>query len=98
TDKKADEHQEAEKAVGGGTLAGIVHALRSPYLLNISLFLLLYAVTSTFLYFQQAALVSGAFKRRAAQTEFFATIDLAVNLLTLAIQILLTGRIVHLLV
>jgi AAA family ATP:ADP antiporter len=85
----------AEKAVGGGTLAGIVHALRSPYLLNISLFLLLYAVTSTFLYFQQAAIVSGVFRSRAAQTEFFATVDLTVNLLTLAIQIFLTGRIVR---
>ncbi len=85
----------AERPVGGGVLAGISHALRSPYLLNISLFLLLYAVTSTFLYFQQAAIVSGAFTSRAAQTQFFATLDLAVNVLTLAIQVFMTGRIVR---
>jgi AAA family ATP:ADP antiporter len=93
--ERRGEQQSVERPVGGGTLAGIVHALRSPYLLNISLFLLLYAITSTFLYFQQAAIVSAAFTTRAAQTEFFATVDLAVNLLTLAVQILLTGRIVR---
>jgi AAA family ATP:ADP antiporter len=50
-------------------------------------------VTSTFLYFQQAAVVSHSFESRAAQTAFFASVDLGVNLLTLAVQLFLTGRI-----
>ena len=61
--------------------------------MNVSLFLLLYAVTSTFLYFQQAAVVSHSFASRAAQTQFFASVDLGVNVLTLAVQLFLTGRI-----
>ena len=83
-----------ERPIGGSIVAGVTHAVRSPYLLNIAAFLLLYATTSTFLYFQQAAIVSRSFAERGAQTAFFATIDLCVNGLTLVIQLLLTGRIV----
>ena len=88
---------EAEAPIGGGILSGITHVLRSPYLFNVGVFLLLFSITSTFLYFQQAAIVSGAFKDRAAQTAFFATVDLLVNCLTLAVQLFLTARIVLLL-
>ena len=89
---QADQNQ-AEKPIGGTLLGGIRDALSSSYLLNVSLFLLLYAVTTTFLYFQQAAVVSQSFQSRAAQTQFFATVDLGVNVLTLAVQLFLTGRI-----
>jgi AAA family ATP:ADP antiporter len=82
-----------QQPIGGTLLGGIRDAVSSSYLLNVSLFLLLYTVTSTFLYFQQAAVVSHSFESRAAQTEFFATIDLGVNVLTLAVQLFLTGRI-----
>src|ERR1700704_2388965 len=83
-----------EQPIGGSVLAGITHALRSPYLVNVSLFLLLFAITSTVLYFQQAGIVSQSFPDRGMQTAFFATVDLLVNTLTLAIQLFLTGRIV----
>ena len=52
-------------------------------------------MTSTFLYFQQAAVVGQSFQNRAAQTAFFATVDLGVNLLTLGVQLFLTGRILR---
>jgi AAA family ATP:ADP antiporter len=84
---------QAEQPIGGTLLGGIRDALSSSYLLNVSLFLLLYAVTTTFLYFQQAAVVSQSFQSRAAQTAFFASVDLGVNVLTLAVQLFLTGRI-----
>src|SRR5262249_27104369 len=83
----------AEVPIGGSALAGITHAFRSPYLANVSLFLLLFAITSTFLYFQQAGIVSRSFSDRGAQTAFFATVDLLVNILTLGVQLFLTGRI-----
>jgi AAA family ATP:ADP antiporter len=86
-------HVETEAPIGGTLLGGFRDALSSGYLLNVSLFLLLYAVTSTFLYFQQAAVVSHSFANRAAQTQFFASVDLGVNVLTLAVQLFLTGRI-----
>lgn len=79
--------------IGGGVLAGLTHTLRSPYLLNVGLFILLYAITSTFLYFQQAQIASEAFADRASRTAFFAQVDLLVNVLTLVIQIFLTSRI-----
>src|SRR5580698_339400 len=82
-----------QQPIGGTLLGGIRDALSSSYLLNVSLFLVLYAVTSTFLYFQQAAVVSHSFASRAAQTQFFATVDLGVNVLTLVVQLFLTGRI-----
>lgn len=90
------EGDKGERAIGGGVLAGIRAALGSTYLLNVSLFLLLYALTSTLLYFQQASIVHDSFHSRQAQTAFFASVDLAVNLLTLATQIFLTGRLTRL--
>lgn len=84
-----------DQAIGGSGLAGFRDAISSPYLLNVSLFLLLFAVTSTFLYFQQATIVSRFFHDRASQTAFFATVDLVVNVLTLACQLLLTGPILR---
>jgi AAA family ATP:ADP antiporter len=80
---------------GGGILSGITHVFKSQYLVNVSLFLLLFAVTSTFLYFEQAAIVSRTFHGRAAQTAVFAKVDLAVNVLTLMVQLFLTARIVR---
>ena len=78
--------------IGGGALAGVFHAFKSPYLLGIAVYMLLYSITSTFLYFEQAAIVAKSFADRAARTAFFARIDLIVNVLTLASQIFLTER------
>jgi len=89
--------ESAEAPVGGKVLAGLTHALRSPYLFNISVYMLLYAITSTFLYFEQAAVVGQSFSDRAARAAFFAKIDLAVNVLTLGTQLFLTERIIHIL-
>lgn len=80
--------------IGGSVLAGITHLVSSSYLASVGLFLLLFAVTSTFLYFEQAAIVSRSFADRAAQTAFFATVDLIVNVLTLLVQVFVTGRLV----
>jgi AAA family ATP:ADP antiporter len=84
---------ESEQAIGGGVLAGIVHTFRSRYLINVAIFLLLFSLTATFLYMQQATIVAHSFSSRGAQISFFATVDLLVNVLTLAVQLFLTGRI-----
>jgi ATP:ADP antiporter, AAA family len=83
-----------DAAVGGGVLSGFAHAVRSPYLLNLTVYMLLFTILSTFLYFQQADIARHSFSDRSARTAFFANIDLAVNVLTLLIQLLLTGRII----
>lgn len=84
---------EETSPIGGGMLAGLSRAVSNPYLLNVSLYMLLFAITSTLLYFQQADIASKAFTDRAARTAFFARIDLVVNGLTLATQLFLTSRI-----
>ena len=86
--KKAAE----ESPVGGRIWAGIVHNARSPYLLGICAYMLLYAITSTLLYFQQVGIAASAFTDRSARTAFFAQIDLLVNVLTVLVQAFLTGR------
>ena len=93
----ADAAKADERPVGGSVLAGVIHAFRSPYLLSVGAFLLLYAVTSTFAYFAQADIVSHAFSDRRAQTQFFGSIDSGVNALALLLQLFFTGRIIILL-
>jgi AAA family ATP:ADP antiporter len=83
-----------ERPVGGGVFAGILHTVRSPYLLGVSAFLLLYSVTSTFVYSQQAAIVAHDLTDRAAQTMFFSNINFGVNTVALVLQLFFTGRIV----
>ncbi|MDX1489103.1 MAG: MFS transporter [Acidiferrobacterales bacterium] len=80
--------------IGGGLLTGITLALQSPYLLGICLYIWLYTTLSTFLYFEQAHIVANALDDPEARTALFASIDLAVNALTVLGQVFLTGRIV----
>lgn len=82
------------EVIGGRVLDGVRDVLSSPYLLGIAALMLLFTVTSTFLYFQQAAIVSDVYgSDRSGTTRLFANMDLAVNLLTLVSQLFLTGRV-----
>lgn len=83
-----------ETPIGGSIVAGLTRTVRSPYLLAIAAHMALFAITSTFLYFQQIEIARGAFGAdRAARTQFFGQIDLWVNTLTLVVQLFLTSRI-----
>ena len=68
--------------------------LRSPYLLGICVFLLLFTIGSAFLYGMVARAVELAFPDDTLHPAVFARIDLSVNILTLLTQLFLTGRIV----
>jgi ATP:ADP antiporter, AAA family len=84
---------EGARVIGGGVFDGIGHVARSPYLLGIAALMLFFTIASTFLYFQQTAIVARVFEGAPqARTRLFASIDLAVNVLTLATQLFLTGR------
>jgi len=80
--------------LGGSWLAGIAMVLRSPYLAGIALWVSLLSVAGTFLYFQQANIVAAASDDPAIRTRIFATIDLAVGILTIVVQFLATGRLI----
>ena len=84
--------QRDESPIGGSILSGFSHAVKSPYLVNVSVFLLLFAITSTFLYFQQAEIARTYFADRGARTAFFANVDLWVNILTLGAQLFVTAK------
>jgi AAA family ATP:ADP antiporter len=83
-----------DAVIGGGILAGFTHVARSRYLSGIALFILLFTATSTFLYLEQAQIVAGSSDDPARRTAIFAAIDLLVNVLTLTLQLGLTGRII----
>ena len=84
-----------ETPIGGSAFSGLSHTLSSSYLINVSAFILLFAVTSTFLYFEQAEIARQSFADRGARTAFFARVDLWVNVLTLGAQLFLTGRVLR---
>jgi ATP:ADP antiporter, AAA family len=87
--------ESGEPLIGGNVLSGVTHAFKSPYLINVSVYILLFAITSTFLYFQQAEIARHSFTDRGARTAFFARVDLWVNVLTLGAQLFLTGRLLR---
>jgi AAA family ATP:ADP antiporter len=86
---------DAGRGTGGGMWAGLRQVLVSRYLLGICLYVLLYTTLSTFLYFEQAHIVRDAFAAPGERTRLFAAIDLAVNALTIVVQLFLTARVVR---
>jgi len=86
--------QAFDRPLGGGIFDGVRLLVRSPYLMGICALILLYATLSTFLYFQQAQIIKDAFTDPETRTAVFAGIDLAVNALTLFLQVFVTGRLV----
>ena len=86
--------QVQQERIGGGALAALPELIRSPYLLGIGAWVSLLSFAATILYFEQAHIVSAAVHNAGAQTRVFATIDLAVGLLTLATQVFATGHLI----
>jgi AAA family ATP:ADP antiporter len=82
----------AEEPIGGSIWSGIHLVARSPYLLGICLYVVLYTMTSTSLYFQQVEIVPQALSTPEERTRLFAAADLAVNIITLALQVLVFRR------
>lgn len=78
--------------IGGSAFAAIPELVRSPYLLGIAVWVALLSYAATIIYFEQAHIVSEAVKSAGLQTRVFASIDLAVSLLTLVTQLLVTGQ------
>ena len=84
--------KQSEQPIGGKFWEGATHIARSPYLLGLAAFLIIYTLTNTWAYFQQADLTQHQLHDRAARTSFLANIDISVNTITVLIQLFLTGR------
>ena len=78
--------------IGGSALAAIPELVRSPYMLGVGAWVALLSYAATIIYFEQANIVAAAVKTAGLQTRIFASIDLAVGLLTLMTQVFITGR------
>jgi len=85
----------AEAPIGGSIWAGLTDVVRTPYLLGICAFLFAYSLLSTFLYFQQTELVPAAIPDSGERTRLLALVDMAVNLLTLAVQVFAFGTLIR---
>ncbi|SNT20523.1 ATP:ADP antiporter, AAA family [Ekhidna lutea] len=78
--------------IKGSIWEGLKLMIRSPYLKQIGLFVLLYTCISTFLYFEQAHIISEAFAVSEDRTSYFGFRDLLVNSSTLFLQFFITER------
>ncbi|HYG55037.1 MAG TPA: MFS transporter [Burkholderiales bacterium] len=83
-----------EQAVGGGAIDGLLMVLRSPYIAGVTLWVALLSIAATFLYFEQARIVASASEDPAVRTRIFASVDLAVGVLTLLVQFVATGKLI----
>jgi ATP:ADP antiporter, AAA family len=80
-----------DERIGGSAFAAATELVHSPYLLGVAAWVSLLSFGATILYFQQANIVAATVHGAGEQTRIFASIDLAVGLLTLATQVLATG-------
>ena len=87
--------QRSLQSLGGGALDGLKMVFRSPYIAGITLWVALLSVVATFLYFEQATIVAATSDDPAVRTRIFATVDLAVGVLTLIVQFLATGKLIQ---
>ncbi len=78
--------------IGGNPFAGFTLFISNPYLLAIGLFILLYTGISSFVYFELKNLLAEL--SRAERTAIWAQMDLAVNVLSIAVGLFATGRLV----
>jgi AAA family ATP:ADP antiporter len=85
----------ASAPIGGGIWSGITHLWRSPYLLGIAGFFILYVLGTTVLYFEQTEVVGKYFATRELRTQMLARVDFAAQFLTAITQLFLTGRIIR---
>ena len=92
---RAGAPQKDMRPIGGSIVAGISLTLRSPRLRGIALLIICLTAVSTVLYVELVAAVGRAIPTSGERKAFFASIDLAVNILALLLQLLGTGRIVQ---
>jgi AAA family ATP:ADP antiporter len=78
--------------IGGSPFEGLRAAVRSPYMLGMSGYVLILAVVATFLYFTRLAMVAELGEDVDGSAAWFARIDLFTQVATLVAQLLLTGH------
>jgi AAA family ATP:ADP antiporter len=87
--------EKAEQKVEGDAFSGIKVVLQSPYLARIAGYIALMTFASTILYFELSLHIREAFEiDRTARTVLYARIDIAVNIVTILFQTVVTTRLI----
>ena len=94
--EEAPPEEKEQEIIGGGVFEGVRNVLLSPYLLGIAAFMALFTVVSTFLWFHLMHIVDLHYPDDSdGQARLFAFMEVAVQSLTLATQLFLTGRLLR---
>jgi len=93
--QRAGDRVRSAERIGGSAWAGLSAMARSPYLCAIGLYILLHTSVSTFVYFEKARIVDAASESTLDRAELFAQITLWGQVLTVMLQVFLTGRLLR---
>jgi AAA family ATP:ADP antiporter len=80
--------------VGGGLFDGFLWLFKSPYLGRIAVWVFLLSLLGTFVYLKYVAAVEASSDDRAIRTQTFASVDLWIGVLSLALQFVISGRLI----
>ena len=89
--KPDDDPAQVEPVAAERLFKGAVQVWQSPYLFEIALAILVANVVSTFFYLEQAGIVGAAISDRAERVLLFARMDLTVSVMTIVLQVFVTG-------
>ena len=84
-----------DEVIGGGALSGMTHVFASPYLSGIAVFILLYTLGSTVLYFAQTDIIGQFYEDREARTAVLGKMEFITQSITAFGQLFLTGRLIQ---
>ncbi len=91
-DEEAPPAVDERAVIGGSAWEGFRAAVRSPYMLGISAYVLMLAVIATFIYFTRLQMVAEMGDDMDMRTTVFAQIDLVTQIATLALQAVVAGH------
>ena len=89
----------SDVSVGGNPFAGFREFVRNPYLLGIALFIFLYTIIGSFVYFEiknltvDGAVLFGKTMDEALRTQMWAGVNLIINAISIVVAMFATGRI-----
>jgi AAA family ATP:ADP antiporter len=83
-----------KEPVGGGLFEGFLWLFKSPYLGRIAVWVFLMSLLGTFVYFMYVNAVEASSADSAERTRTFGTVDLWIGILSLAMQFLISGRLI----
>lgn len=93
--QRNNEEPDADHAIiGGSAWEGFSAVIRSPYLLGISVYVLILAIVATLLYFTRLQMVAALALDTDTRTQAFAQIDLYTQAATFVLQAFLTSHLI----